>query len=79
MKYCTQCCIFCLDLVYGKKQRRRYSINRSFANDYIGLDSRPNLQNLVGRREKVIFAEIVKKYDRRFKVIYFIITQMLYY
>lgn len=55
-------------LVYGKKQRRKYSINRHFACDYIGLDSRPCLQNLIGRREKIIFAEVVKKYDRRFKV-----------
>lgn len=55
-------------LVYGKKQRRKHSINRHFASDYIGLDSRPSLQNLIGRREKIIFAEVVKKYDRRFKV-----------
>jgi myosin-1 len=59
---------FCLDLMFGKKERRRYSINRNFAGDYIGLDSRPLLQSLVGRREKVAFAEVVKKYDRRFKV-----------
>jgi myosin-1 len=54
--------------MFGKKERRRFSINRNFAGDYIGLDSRPLLQNLVGRREKVAFAEVVKKYDRRFKV-----------
>ncbi|PSN42852.1 Unconventional myosin-Ie [Blattella germanica] len=56
------------NLMFGKKQRRRYSINRNFAGDYIGLDSRPALQSLVGRREKVAFAEVVKKYDRRFKL-----------
>ncbi|KAG8268756.1 Unconventional myosin-Ie [Homalodisca vitripennis] len=55
-------------LVHGKKQRRKYSINRYFTCDYIGLDSKPGLQNLIGRREKVVFAETVKKYDRRFKV-----------
>ncbi|XP_021935115.1 unconventional myosin-Ie-like [Zootermopsis nevadensis] len=55
------------NLMFGKKERRRYSINRNFAGDYIGLDSRPILQSLVGRREKVAFAEVVKKYDRRFK------------
>ena len=54
--------------MFGKKERRKYSINRNFAGDYIGLDSRPTLQSLVGRREKVEFAEVVKKYDRRFKV-----------
>jgi hypothetical protein len=62
--------MFYLDLLFGKKERRRYSINRNFAGDYIGLDSRLLLQSLVGRREKVAFAEVVKKYDRRFKVIY---------
>jgi myosin-1 len=54
--------------MFGKKERRRFSINRNFAGDYIGLDARPLLNNLVGRREKVAFAEVVKKYDRRFKV-----------
>ncbi|XP_047117014.1 unconventional myosin-Ie-like [Schistocerca piceifrons] len=55
------------ELVFGKKERRRYSPNRNFVGDYIGLDLRPSLQNLVGRREKAAFAEVVKKYDRRFK------------
>lgn len=55
------------NLMFGKKERRRYSINRNFAGDYIGLDSRPFLRNLVGRREQVVFGEVVKKYDRRFK------------
>jgi myosin-1 len=55
-------------IVFGKKQRRKHSLNRCFACDYIGLDSKPGLQNLVGRREKVVFAETVKKYDRKFRV-----------
>jgi len=54
-------------LMFGKKERRRFSINRNFAGDYIGLDSRPFLRNLVGRRDQVVFADVVKKYDRRFK------------
>lgn len=62
-------CYGCLSaVVFRKKQRRQYSLNRFFAIDYIGLDSKPGLQNLVGRREKVVFAETVKKYDRKFKV-----------
>lgn len=56
------------DVVYGKKQRRHNSLNRNFVGDYIGLDCRPSLQTLVGRREKIFFAEVVKKYDRNFKV-----------
>ncbi|XP_063220851.1 unconventional myosin-Ie-like [Bacillus rossius redtenbacheri] len=55
------------DLLFGKKQRRRYSLNRCFVGDYIGMDLRPILQSLIGRREKVAFAQVVKKYDRRFK------------
>ncbi|KAF4531634.1 hypothetical protein B566_EDAN006565 [Ephemera danica] len=56
-------------IVFQKKQRRRFSVNRAFAGDYIGMDYNPALQNLIGRREKVFYAEIVLKYDRRFKSI----------
>jgi hypothetical protein len=34
----------------------------------LGLDHRPELLSLVGRREKVEYCETVTKYDRRFKV-----------
>lgn len=57
------------DLLFGRKERRRASINRNFVGDYIGLEGRPQTMNLIGRREKVYFAETVKKYDRRFKVL----------
>ncbi|CAG5101043.1 Similar to Myo1e: Unconventional myosin-Ie (Rattus norvegicus), partial [Cotesia congregata] len=56
------------DLLYGHKQRRRASLERNFVGDYIGLDSRPGIKNLLGRRDKIFFAEVVKKYDRRFKM-----------
>ena len=36
--------------------------------DYIGLDEQPGIKALVGKRERVEFAETVVKYDRRFKV-----------
>lgn len=55
-------------LLYGKKERRRYSLNRNFIGDYIGLDQFPGIRSLLGRKEHVEFAETVKKYDRRFKV-----------
>uniref|UniRef100_A0ABD2XDY9 SH3 domain-containing protein n=1 Tax=Trichogramma kaykai TaxID=54128 RepID=A0ABD2XDY9_9HYME len=55
------------DLLYGQKQRRKGSLNRNFVGDYIGLDMKPRLVSLVGKREKIFFAETVKKYDRRFK------------
>ncbi|XP_015599570.1 unconventional myosin-Ie isoform X2 [Cephus cinctus] len=56
------------NLFFSRKQRRRGSVNRNFVGDYIGLDGKPQTMNLIGRREKVFFAEVVKKYDRRFKV-----------
>lgn len=66
-------------MVFGKKERRKYSINRNYVGDYIGLDIKPGLQNLIGRREKVVFAEVVKKYDRRFKVIYYVIAFLVFF
>lgn len=56
------------EILFGHKQRRRASLNRNFVGDYIGLDAKPQTISLIGRREKVAFAEVVKKYDRRFKV-----------
>jgi len=64
------------DLLFGHKERRRASLNRNFVGDYIGLEGKPQTMSLIGRREKVFFAEVVKKYDRRFKVkIYILIRQ----
>ena len=57
-----------LDIFYQKKQRRKGSLNRNFYVDYIGMDDKPGLKNLVGRRDKIQFAQTVKKYDRKYKV-----------
>ena len=57
-----------IEIVFGKKERRRFSLNRGFVGDYIGLDNQPALRALVGKREKIEFAETVLKYDRRFQV-----------
>lgn len=56
------------NLLFGHKERRRASLNRNFVGDYIGLEGKSQTTSLLGRREKVFFAEVVKKYDRRFKV-----------
>ena len=56
------------DLLFNHKERRRYSINRGFVGDYIGLEYAPALQMLAGKKERVLFAATVDKYDRRFKV-----------
>lgn len=57
------------DLLFGHKERRRASLNRKFVGDYIGLEGKPQTMNLIGRRDKICFSEVVKKYDRRFKVL----------
>lgn len=56
------------DILFNKKERRRFSVNRNFVGDYIGLDDNAGVNALVGRREKVEFAGTVSKFDRRFKV-----------
>ena len=59
------------NLVLNRKDRRRYTINRSFIGDYINVDSNPALRALLNdKRERVEFADNVKKYDRRGKVFY---------
>ncbi|TKR94098.1 hypothetical protein L596_008431 [Steinernema carpocapsae] len=55
------------DILYGKKERRRYSLNRNFVSDYIGLENNPALQAIAGKRERVVFAQTVVKYDRKFR------------
>eukprot|EP00092_Neocalanus_flemingeri_P052340 GFUD01061174.1.p1 GENE.GFUD01061174.1~~GFUD01061174.1.p1 ORF type:complete len:1149 (-),score=317.13 GFUD01061174.1:56-3502(-) len=55
------------DIFHKKKERRRHSVNRNFYTDYIGLDHKPELRTLVGKREKVEFAQTVDEYNRRFK------------
>ncbi|XP_057578562.1 unconventional myosin-Ie isoform X4 [Hippopotamus amphibius kiboko] len=55
------------DLLLNKKERRRNSINRNFIGDYVGMEEHPELQQFVGKREKIDFADTVTKYDRRFK------------
>uniref|UniRef100_A0A3Q0RQT0 Osteoclast-stimulating factor 1 n=1 Tax=Amphilophus citrinellus TaxID=61819 RepID=A0A3Q0RQT0_AMPCI len=55
------------DVVLNRKERRRNSINRNFVGDYIGTDNHPEIRQFVGRRERIDFADVVVKYDRRFK------------
>lgn len=55
------------DILFNKKERRRFSINRNFVGDYIGYDDNPALRSLVEKRERIEFAVTVNKYDRRFK------------
>ncbi|KAM4735379.1 myosin IEb [Anableps anableps] len=57
------------DVLLNKKERRRNSINRNFVGDYIGTDNHPEIRQFVGRRERIDFADVVVKYDRRFKTV----------
>ncbi|XP_027005416.1 myosin IEb [Tachysurus fulvidraco] len=57
------------DILLNKKERRRNSLNRNFMGDYIGTDTRPEIRQFVGRRERIEFADVVIKYDRRFKTV----------
>lgn len=56
------------DVLLNKKERRRNSINRNFVGDYIGTDNHPEIRQFVGRRERIDFADVVVKFDRRFRV-----------
>uniref|UniRef100_A0A673LJ92 Osteoclast-stimulating factor 1 n=1 Tax=Sinocyclocheilus rhinocerous TaxID=307959 RepID=A0A673LJ92_9TELE len=58
------------DLLLNKKERRKNSLNRNFMGDYIGMDNHPEIRQFLGRRERVDFADVVVKYDRRFKMFY---------
>jgi myosin-1 len=55
------------DIMLNKKERKRLSINRNFVGDYLGFSENPSLRALVGKRERIDFAQTVTKYDRRFK------------
>nr|XP_023673092.1 unconventional myosin-Ie-like [Paramormyrops kingsleyae] len=55
------------ELFLNRKERRKHSINRSFLGDYLGTDHQPDLQLLLGKGERIDFADKVTKYDRRFK------------
>ncbi|KAJ1568981.1 Unconventional myosin-Ie [Cladochytrium tenue] len=55
------------DVVYNKKERKRFSLNREFVGDYLNYLDNPVLKSLVGKNEKAFFADVVQKFDRKFK------------
>ncbi|XP_056141830.1 myosin IEb [Lampris incognitus] len=57
------------DILLNRKERRRNSLNRNFVGDYIGTDNHPEIRQFVGRRERIDFADVVVKYDRRFRTV----------
>uniref|UniRef100_A0A673BWQ3 Osteoclast-stimulating factor 1 n=1 Tax=Sphaeramia orbicularis TaxID=375764 RepID=A0A673BWQ3_9TELE len=57
------------DILLNKKERRRNSLNRNFVGDYLGMDNHPEIRQFVGRRERIDFADVVLKFDRRFRTV----------
>ncbi|XP_057689342.1 myosin IEb isoform X1 [Corythoichthys intestinalis] len=57
------------DILLNKKERRKNSLNRNFVGDYIGTDVHPEIRQFVGRRERIDFADVVVKFDRRFRTV----------
>ncbi|KAJ3148444.1 Unconventional myosin-Ie [Geranomyces variabilis] len=55
------------DVMYNKKERKRFSVNREFLGDYLNYLDNAVLKNLVGKQQKVVFADKMVKYDRKFK------------
>uniref|UniRef100_A0AC34RG17 Uncharacterized protein n=1 Tax=Panagrolaimus sp. JU765 TaxID=591449 RepID=A0AC34RG17_9BILA len=55
------------NLFYGRKERRKFSINRNYVGDYIGIEHNPSLLLIIGKRERIDFAAKITKYDRKFK------------
>ncbi|KAJ3205417.1 Unconventional myosin-Ie [Entophlyctis luteolus] len=55
------------EVVYNQKERKRFSLNREFVGDYLNFLDNSVLKSLVGKNVKVYFADVVQKYDRKFK------------
>ncbi len=65
---CLAYVCLCVDILYQRKERREHSLNRNFFGDYIGLDEKAGLRTLVGKRDKVEFAQTVTRFAKKFKV-----------
>eukprot|EP01130_Rhizamoeba_saxonica_P005235 TRINITY_DN209_c0_g1_i1.p1 TRINITY_DN209_c0_g1~~TRINITY_DN209_c0_g1_i1.p1 ORF type:complete len:1059 (-),score=289.97 TRINITY_DN209_c0_g1_i1:43-3219(-) len=66
------------DVVRGKKDRRRLSLERSYFGDYINYSENFTLKAVVGKDIKVHFADVVNRVDRKGKKArrIFLITDM---
>ncbi len=56
------------DIFYQRKERRRHSLNRNFYGDYLGLEDKAGVRALVGKRDRVEFAQTVARHEKKFKV-----------
>lgn len=55
------------DIFFQRKERKRISLKREYIGDYIGFLDNPGLRALVDKKERVLYADDVNKYDRRYK------------
>lgn len=56
------------DIMYNKKERKRFSLNREFLGDYLNVLDNPVLKSLIdNKHEKTFFSASITKYDRSFK------------
>ncbi|KAI8900491.1 P-loop containing nucleoside triphosphate hydrolase protein, partial [Globomyces pollinis-pini] len=56
------------DVMYNKKERKRFSVNREFLGDYLNVLDNPILKSLIdNKNEKTLFSDTITKYDRSFK------------
>ncbi|KAJ3123943.1 Unconventional myosin-Ie [Nowakowskiella sp. JEL0407] len=58
-----------VEVVVGKKERKRFSVGREFLGDYLAVLDNPILKALIGKNEKVSFADVCQKYDRKFNCV----------
>lgn len=66
-KYYLECKKKVLSIVVGKKERRRLTLNRDYMGDYMDIMNNPAVRSLAGKNDKILFADHVRKYDRRWK------------
>ena len=68
-------------IVFGRKERRAGSINRTYSGDYCNIYQRADLHKLIPHHEKIQFSSFCFKYDRRFRRQgrYFIVTHQAIY
>jgi myosin-1 len=56
------------EVMYNKKERNRYSLNRVFLGDYLNVLDNPVMKVLI-EKQKSMFSSQITKYDRKFNAV----------
>lgn len=65
-RYYLECRKRMLDMFFGKKERRRLTLNREFIGDYLDVLSNPVLKSFApNKHDQILYCNVVRKYDRR--------------